>query len=489
MRGVLKVPNPPCRLGRHARHREVRRLVGVAGGVRNARVLVGVVEVAAARAQIAVVAQPDVHVGAHAGLIALEAPGRFRQVGGLRRGQPVGAHRVVGGQPARRAGGRHQDAGVGVHLVRRIRQLAEGLPGRLLLVDLARLGAGRERVFVGAPHDARRDRAEEEQLVPHDRPAQRAAELALVVGLLVVLEVADVGEVVRVEDEALHRGRAETAAAVVVVGLAGEEVAARLGHGADDAAKGAAEFGVHAAGLDLHFLQVLEHRVLARVAVQQAVGGDAVDRERVLGGAGAVHLQAALELTGVDAGSREGQTLEAAPLGQPVELLRRDVVRQRDLGEVELLGGVRRDVHRFGEHAGPQLGVHADGSSQQDDHVVDRHLLERVELEGDRIAAGFEVGETVGAVTAAHHHALGAGLDVGGRHRRSRDGRLGGIGHGAGQSAKSLLRACHPRDQADQRHRNQADASCHRSHSSRHPRRQRPGARSAPGDTASRRAQ
>ena len=393
----------------------------------------------------------------HVGLIALEAPGPVPPRWPPGRGQPVGAHVVVGGQPAGRARRRHQHAGVGVHLVGRVRQLAEALPGRLLLVDLARLGADGEHVLVGAPHDARRDRAEEEQVVPHDRAADRAAELALVVGLLVVLEVADVGEVVRVEDEPLHRARAEAAADVVVVGFAGEQVAARLGHGADDAAERAAVFRVHATGLDLHFLQVLEHGVLARVAVEQAVGRDAVDGEEVLGGAGAVHLQAALELAGVDARcGREREALEAAPLRQPVELLGRDVVRQRDLGEVELLGRVRRHVHDFGQHAGPQLGVGADGPSQQDDDVVDDHLLERVELERDRVAAGIEVGQPVGAVTAAHHHALGAGLQVGGRHRGAGYGRLRWNRSRCRPHRRIAPARPHPRDQANQRHRNQA---------------------------------
>jgi hypothetical protein len=234
-----------------------------------------------------------------------------------------------------------------VHLVGRIGDLAEALPRRLLLVDLARLGAGGEHVVVGPSHDARRYRSEEEQLVLDDRSAERPAELALVVRLLGVLVIADGGEVVGIEHQALERRRAQAAADVVVVRLAAEAVAARLGDRAHHAAERAAEFGVDAAGLHLHFLQVLEHRVLARVAVDQAVDRDAVHRERILGGARPVHLEAALDLTGVDAGRRQGEALEAARLRQPVEFFGRDVVGQRHLRHVELLGRISGDVHRL----------------------------------------------------------------------------------------------------------------------------------------------
>ena len=59
---------------------------------------------------------------------------------------------------------------------------------------------------------------------------------------------------------------------VVVVPFAVERVAARLGHRADDAAERAAVLRGDAAGLDLDFLQVLEHGVLPRAAIEQAVG-------------------------------------------------------------------------------------------------------------------------------------------------------------------------------------------------------------------------
>ena len=141
--------------------------------------------------------------------------------------------------------------------------------------------------------------------------------------LLVVLQVADGLVVYRVEHEALDRTGAERAAVEVVVAFAAERVAARLGDGADDAAQRAAVFGLDAGGLHLHFLQVLEHGVLARLAVDQAVGHDAVDGEGVLGAAGAVDLKAAFDVAGVDRRRRQSKALEAASLRQAVELLGR----------------------------------------------------------------------------------------------------------------------------------------------------------------------
>ena len=101
----------------------------------------------------------------------------------------------------------------------------------------------------------------------------------------------------------------------------------RLGDGADDAAERAAVLGGDAARLDLHFLQVLEHGVLARLAVDQAVGDDAVDGEGVLGAAGAVHLEAAFDFARVHRRRGQRERLEAAALRQAIELLGGDVVR------------------------------------------------------------------------------------------------------------------------------------------------------------------
>ena len=74
--------------------------------------------------------------------------------------------------------------------------------------------------------------------------------------------------------------------------FAAEAIAAGLGDGANHAAHGPAVLRLDAGRLDLHFLQVLEHRVLARLAVDQAIGHDAIDGEGVLRAAGAIDLKA-----------------------------------------------------------------------------------------------------------------------------------------------------------------------------------------------------
>ena len=115
--------------------------------------------------------------------------------------------------------------------------------------------------------------------------------------------------------------RAEAASQIVVVTLTAEGIAARFGDRADDAAQRAAELGRDADGLDLHFLQILEHGVLPRLAVEQAVGGHAVDRELVLRAARPVHLQAALDVSLIDGRCRHGDRLKAAPLRDALEFL------------------------------------------------------------------------------------------------------------------------------------------------------------------------
>ena len=60
-------------------------------------------------------------------------------------------------------------------------------------------------------------------------------------------------------------------------------VAARLGDGAHDAARRAAELRVVAGRLDLHFLDEVEHHVPAGRARPQVGGVHAVDDEPVLG--------------------------------------------------------------------------------------------------------------------------------------------------------------------------------------------------------------
>ena len=62
----------------------------------------------------------------------------------------------------------------------------------------------------------------------------------------------------------------------------------------DDAAECAAVLRRDAAGLDLHFLENFENRVLARGPVDDAVGGNSINRELIFRRTGTIHLEAIL---------------------------------------------------------------------------------------------------------------------------------------------------------------------------------------------------
>src|SRR5678815_808478 len=109
--------------------------------------------------------------------------------------------------------------------------------------------------------------------------------------LLVVLDEADGTIIAWRQYESLDRAGAEATAQIVVVSLTQEPVAAGLGDRADDAAERAAVFSRNTDRLDLHFLQILEDGVLARLAAEQAVRRDTVNGELVLRAAGTVHLE------------------------------------------------------------------------------------------------------------------------------------------------------------------------------------------------------
>ena len=131
---------------------------------------------------------------------------------------------------------------------------------------------------------------------------------------------------------------------------------------------------VDSSGLYLHLLQVFEHGVLPGASVDQAVGGHTVHGEDVFGAAGAVHLESAFNLARVHARCGEREGLKAPAFRQPVEFFSGHVVRERDAGEVELLGRFRRDVDDFRERAGPKLRIDADRSSRGR-YVVNGDLL------------------------------------------------------------------------------------------------------------------
>src|SRR6185295_10084935 len=97
-----------------------------------------------------------------------------------------------------------------------------------------------EHVLLCLTPEPRRVRTEEEEAIPHDGAADRAAHLVLKILVLRVLNVADRAFVGRVEIEPLRRACAERAPQEEVVTLAAQHVAAALGHGADHTAEGAA---------------------------------------------------------------------------------------------------------------------------------------------------------------------------------------------------------------------------------------------------------
>src|SRR4029453_3424070 len=172
------------------------------------------------------------------------------------------------------------------------------------------------------------------------------------------------------EYEALDGSGAEPVADVIVVTLAGEDIAARFRHRADYSSERTAILRLDAAGLDLHFLQVLEHGVLTRAPIDQTIGGHAVDGEHVLCTAGAVHLEAAFYLTSVHARRSQRDALKAAALRQPIDLFCRHVVRERDARQVELARGIRRDVDDFRQHAGLQPGIGDPRLAEKDEEMV-----------------------------------------------------------------------------------------------------------------------
>ena len=265
-RRVLRADRP-LHVGRHARQADARRLVDVVGRVGDAGVLVVVAEVAAADRQERGAGQCHVDVAGRVDLLAAEAALEVDAVGRERTGDDVAGRAVVGRQRAFRRGRREQQRGRRRDAAGAPGQLAERLRVGLRALDLAGLGAVVEQVRVGPVGEPRRVRREEEQAIAQDRAADRAADLVPVIGLLAVLHVAHRLVVRRVEHQPLDGAGAERRSLVVVVRLAAERVATGLGHRADHAAKRATVLGADPGGLDLHFLQEFEHRVLARATV------------------------------------------------------------------------------------------------------------------------------------------------------------------------------------------------------------------------------
>src|SRR5688500_15145689 len=104
-----------------------------------------------------------------------------------------------------------------VHSARAIGKLAEPLLPRDVARGRSGISAVIEQVVAGDALHPRREGAEEEQPIANNRTADRSAELVAVIRLPVVLNVK--GRSVRngIEHQTPDRGRAQSAALVVVV--------------------------------------------------------------------------------------------------------------------------------------------------------------------------------------------------------------------------------------------------------------------------------
>ena len=435
---VLEVQRALERRG-NALLRGRRRAVAVVGGLRDAGVAVAVVEIAAPDAEVRRRREADVGRPAGVDLVDLVADEAVRLVPGERGAVGVWRVAVVAEDAAVGVGGRPQRRPVGGDPPIRVRQLPEHLLPPDLVVE--RAAAVGEVVEIVAVLRARRIRTEEEQPISEDRAADRSAELAVAALVLVVLHVERGGLGAWIEHQPLHRRDRKSTALVVVMPLAAEHVAAALGNGADHAAERPAVLGRDAAGLDLHFLQVLEHGVLARLAVDQRVGRNAVDGEAVLGTARAVHLKAALDFTGVDRRRGQRDRLERPPLRQSIEFLGADVVRDEGAAVVDERGRLRGDLYRFGHGADAHLGVDLERASEGDADVGTLDPGEPGELEEDLVAARVQIGREELAVDIGKKRARLSRREAGHgyRHTRYRGPLL--IGHSSLQSAEALLRA------------------------------------------------
>ena len=412
--------------------------VGVRGHLRHAHVRVAVVELAALEADERGVGQRHVSRAADVDLVDFVTAIDIRRRTGYVAVEHVRGRTVVGDERAAGVGGRPQGGHAGIHAAARERELAEGLLTPDAAVDVA--GAVAEVVGVGPLLVPRRVGAVEEEAIAHNRAADRAAHFVGLVRLLLVLhvEAGDLG--LRIEHEPLHGGGRERAALEVVVGFSAEGVAAALGDRADDAAEGPAVLGRNAAGLDLHFLQVFEHRVLARLAVDQRVGDDAVHGERVLGAAGAVHLEAALHFTLADGRRAEGDRLEGTALRQAVELLGADVVANQRAAGVHQWGGLADHLHGFRLRADPQLRVDLELAAELNENVVPFGRGEAAQFEPDGVATGSQVRGAEHAVRPGDEHAGLSGHGVDSRNGDAGDYGALLVGYFPGQRAESLLR-------------------------------------------------
>src|SRR5262245_51084417 len=172
--------------------------------------------------------------------------------------------------------------------------------------------------------------------------------------------------------------------------LAVKGVSAGLGDRAHDTAERPTVLRRNSDGLHLHFLEIFEDGALPRLAVHKTICRHAVDRELVLGTAGAVHLNTALDQSFVNRRSRQRDRLEGASLRKLLKLLRWHVVLHDRAADVYEWGGFAGDFNGFGEAAHVEFGVEGKRPPQEDVDIAAFNFLESGDLERHRIAAGRE---------------------------------------------------------------------------------------------------
>ena len=259
--------------------------------------------------------------------------------------------------------------------------------------------------------------AEEERPVLHDRAADVAAVLVLIVGRL---------GGVRLGREVVDR--VEALIAEVVVERAPEAVGARLGRDADRRTRRPAVFSRVRAGDDLELLNRV-HRGARHLGGQfldvlrDAVVVHAVEEKVVLQGARAMDVDAAgpakrraAALLGValalHAGHKRQQIVPVANGQRQVcYLLLRDDRAQRRVVGVQHLHAFR-DGHRLVERTDGELDVEARALADLERDDL-RALLEAAQLDVDLVAAGDQVDHLIRAGLGRHLVRLDVGRRIG----------------------------------------------------------------------------
>lgn len=220
-----------------------------------------------------------------------------------------------------------------------------------------------------------------------------------------------------------------------------KRVASAFRDGADHAAKRAAVFGGNPARLDLDFLQVFEHGVLARLAVDQRVGRDPVDGERVLRAARPIDLEPAFDFTRVHRRGRQRDRLERSALREAIELFGADVVGDERAPVVHERRDISRDLHGLRQPAHAHLRVDLKGPAEDDAHVGAFDARKSRQLERDAIPPRVEVGRRVQPIPVSDEGADFTGCKIGHCNRNAGDGCTLFVRDIPLQCAEALLRA------------------------------------------------